>query len=216
MIFTSTKPLSVKRGFTVVELLAIIVVIGILATITYVAYNGITQRARNTDRLNELKSWESAFKLYASHEGKYPSVPAEGGYCLGEDFPTAAQINPNLPSGQQLTEPGNPLGYCRDLTATGVDTWKRYQGNSSLNQQLASILGDLPDTAEFKQNQFKLWPYSMGPYAEYRSSGDIILFGIFEGTTCPDGTEFDYTYAGNVATICKIALPNRYPYEIAP
>lgn len=39
------------RGFTIVELLIVIVVIGILASITVVAYNGVSQRARNAARL---------------------------------------------------------------------------------------------------------------------------------------------------------------------
>ncbi|NCQ53867.1 hypothetical protein COV88_01755 [Candidatus Saccharibacteria bacterium CG11_big_fil_rev_8_21_14_0_20_41_19] len=36
---------STKLGFTIVELLVVIVVIGILATITIVAYVGISQKA---------------------------------------------------------------------------------------------------------------------------------------------------------------------------
>lgn len=36
------------RGFTIVDLLIVIVVIAILAAITIVAFNGIQQRARNT------------------------------------------------------------------------------------------------------------------------------------------------------------------------
>lgn len=44
------------RGFTIVELLIVIVVIGILASITIVAYNGVTQRARNAARLSAVSS----------------------------------------------------------------------------------------------------------------------------------------------------------------
>jgi prepilin-type N-terminal cleavage/methylation domain-containing protein len=40
--------LKTKSGFTIVELLIVIVVIGILAAITIVAYNGIQDRANDT------------------------------------------------------------------------------------------------------------------------------------------------------------------------
>ena len=45
-----------QTGFTIVELLIVIVVIGILAAITIVAYNGIQTRAQNTQRINEIQN----------------------------------------------------------------------------------------------------------------------------------------------------------------
>ena len=41
-----------QSGFTIVELLIVIVVIGILAAITIVAYNGIQTRAENAKTIN--------------------------------------------------------------------------------------------------------------------------------------------------------------------
>ncbi|PIZ60082.1 hypothetical protein COY18_01845, partial [Candidatus Saccharibacteria bacterium CG_4_10_14_0_2_um_filter_41_11] len=40
-----------ERGFTIVELLVVIVVIGILAAITIVSYTGITAKANTTKSL---------------------------------------------------------------------------------------------------------------------------------------------------------------------
>lgn len=54
-----------KKGFTIVELLIVIVVIAILAALTIVAYNGIQQRARDSVRKSDLAAIAKALKLYA-------------------------------------------------------------------------------------------------------------------------------------------------------
>jgi len=46
-------------GFTIVELLIVIVVIAILATITVVSYNGITAKSRAAAKESEITSWKS-------------------------------------------------------------------------------------------------------------------------------------------------------------
>lgn len=56
------------RGFTLVELTIVIVVIGILATITVVAYNGTRQRAQATAIADGFKKIDEALELYASSE----------------------------------------------------------------------------------------------------------------------------------------------------
>lgn len=44
------------NGFTIVELLIVVVVIAILAAITVVAYNGVTQQSRSAARGSEMKT----------------------------------------------------------------------------------------------------------------------------------------------------------------
>lgn len=51
---------SKRTGFTIVELLIVIVVIGILAAITIVAYNGIQARAAQSKINNDLALFEKA------------------------------------------------------------------------------------------------------------------------------------------------------------
>lgn len=68
-----------RRGFTIVELLIVIVVIGILAAITIVAYNGIQVRAKNTKTINATATWIKALKLYNAEKDDWPTVSS----CLG-------------------------------------------------------------------------------------------------------------------------------------
>lgn len=59
-------------GFTIVELLIVIVVIAILATISVVAYNGVQARARDAQRQQDVKTIVKALEMYYIDNGKYP------------------------------------------------------------------------------------------------------------------------------------------------
>ena len=58
-----------QSGFTIVELLIVIVVIAILGAISIVAYNGIQQRARDTQRKSDVGSIIKALGLYNVDKG---------------------------------------------------------------------------------------------------------------------------------------------------
>lgn len=60
-------------GFTIVELLIVIVVMGVLAAITIVAYNGIQNRANDTAVQNDLASIAKKIQLWNAEMGAYPS-----------------------------------------------------------------------------------------------------------------------------------------------
>lgn len=71
-----------NRGFTIVELLIVIVVIAILAAISIVAYSGIQQRANNGKTTQALSAWVKAMKLYKVDNSSWPP----GYACLGEGY----------------------------------------------------------------------------------------------------------------------------------
>jgi len=62
-----------RRGFTIVELLIVIVVIAILAAISIVAYNGIQTRANNTAIINSVSQTIKVINAYVAQEGMYPA-----------------------------------------------------------------------------------------------------------------------------------------------
>ena len=66
-------------GFTIVELLIVVVVIGILAAIVTVAYTGITTQAKNLKTVAAVDSWAKAIQLYRIENGSFPTSNS----CLG-------------------------------------------------------------------------------------------------------------------------------------
>lgn len=66
-----------QNGFTIVELLTVIIVIGILATITVVAYNGIQDRATDVSVKSDLKSLSEKIMIFESRNGYYPENTSE-------------------------------------------------------------------------------------------------------------------------------------------
>jgi prepilin-type N-terminal cleavage/methylation domain-containing protein len=65
---------SKKRGFTIVELLVVIVVIGILAAITIVSYTGIISKARDSSRAQAVESIQQMLEIYSiDNGGNYPA-----------------------------------------------------------------------------------------------------------------------------------------------
>ena len=63
-----------NQGFTIVELLIVIVVIGILAAITIVSYNGVQARARNAARVSDITELQKKIEVYAIENGSYPKT----------------------------------------------------------------------------------------------------------------------------------------------
>lgn len=63
-----------QQGFTIVELLIVIVVIGILAALVITTFTGIQQKSRNTERTTDIKSLHQSLESYFAQENKYPTL----------------------------------------------------------------------------------------------------------------------------------------------
>lgn len=70
--FTSTS--SHSRGFTLIELMVVITIIGILATIALVMYSGIQKSARDAKRIGDIDAIRKALEqYYTAYNFTYPA-----------------------------------------------------------------------------------------------------------------------------------------------
>jgi prepilin-type N-terminal cleavage/methylation domain-containing protein len=71
-----------QKAFTIVELLIVIVVIGILAAISIVAFNGIRARANLSETAHFASSAVRVLRAYKAAEGTYPGTTG----CIGSGY----------------------------------------------------------------------------------------------------------------------------------
>lgn len=103
-----------SKGFTIVELLIVIVVIGILAAITLVAYNGVQERARETTLQADLRSAATKMELAKVESGVYPTS--------ADDLPKTEGTNYQITASDEE--------YCLTATATGADPYRVASGGT--------------------------------------------------------------------------------------
>lgn len=127
MILTS------DRGFTLIELMVVIVILGILAALIAPRIIGRTDEAKVTEAKVQIRNFETAVKLYKLDNGSYPSTdqgldalvekPAigeipgrwrEGGYLERRSIPVDPWGNPYI-----YVSPGLNADF--DIISYGAD-----------------------------------------------------------------------------------------------
>ena len=92
---------SAQQGFTLIEMLIVLSIIGMLIAVTLFGVGGARESTRNAQRKSDLETIRSAFELYKSDCGSYPATmpavgaPLEASCVLGTSVPTPT---PSLPS----------------------------------------------------------------------------------------------------------------------
>ncbi len=66
-----------KKGFTLVELLVVVAIIGLLAGIATVSVNSVRTKARDARRVADIKQIQNALEIYYSDAGSYPATIAD-------------------------------------------------------------------------------------------------------------------------------------------
>ena len=97
-----------KSGFTLVELLVAIAIIGTLITISMISYNKISANSRDNRRITDIISIQQSLELYHRDEGFYPNTLTPGQVLTGSS--TANVYLAKIPSA--------PLPIDGDCTST--------------------------------------------------------------------------------------------------
>lgn len=91
-----------KGGFTVVEIMIVVVIIGLLAAIAIPTFNSIRLSAQTSRMVNDYRTFRTAFEVHAFELGYWPDDVARGvipntvaDYMKGDAFSQATPIGGN-------------------------------------------------------------------------------------------------------------------------
>ena len=131
---------TIADGFTIVELLIVIVVIAILAAISIVAYTGIQARARDSQRQQDMSTITKALEMYYIDNGVFPSsaggsTTINGGWSTTTDDSWEFLANQLVPKylPKMPTDPVSTKGINMNSSAAEGYGYAYFRVSSSYN-----------------------------------------------------------------------------------
>lgn len=129
-----------SKGFTIVELLIVIVIIAILATLVIVTFTGIQKKARDSQRQTDIIALDSHLEAFYAEHGFYPSY---------KDVTTASWVSANMkgldPNALLAPNSSTVLANTDPATATTTTSYNYYPMSGSAACTASATTEDAPD-----------------------------------------------------------------------
>ena len=202
-----------KSGFTIVELLIVIVVIAILAAITIVAYNGIQQRANNAQRIAAAKQWYDAITEYTASNQAYPAGAVGNDFCIGENNPTNLDANADVDCGVtgNIKHDGAGTPTFNNAIRTVRNSLPVFPSASIAYDSGLSVTGMLMRAFDTNTTA-SVSGYPTLIFALDGSNQDCILRPLASTATGGNftvlGASAINSYSGATGTLCRVVLPD--------
>ena len=106
-----------RRGFSLIEVMIVVVIIGLMATVVTIATTGYLERAKKERAKADIITYANAVDSYFLMKGKYPETQ-EGLKVLVPEFVKGIQNDP-WGKAYQYLRPGRTTAY--DIISYGAD-----------------------------------------------------------------------------------------------
>lgn len=134
MFKKSKKP---EDGFTLLELLVVIGIIGLLASVIVINLTGARKRARDTKRISDARQMQTAMEEYYGKNAKYPA--GIGDLVTGGQIPMWP-LDPLAPSGTVCTANSDNCYWYAAYTPSGAIGPQSYHLGASLEETGGLVL----------------------------------------------------------------------------
>lgn len=147
-----------KKGFSLVEILVVVTIISVLASIAAVSYSRFVKQSKDARRKTDIEQIRASIEMYRNFNSVYPTPAGATGMAFGTGNITDASATKYM-----SLIPNDPTYSASDVTTTtyyytSSGTYQDYTLCAYLEN--VAISGSAPDCGGENCN------YCMGPYGQ--------------------------------------------------